>query len=80
MRGCSFLESGNTSLCQRVPVIIVSVEACGTARFVSRGDKGTDKPDSSAMKVREARCQAAGRGIGFYLFYALNLLQIYKYI
>lgn len=36
----SFPQSGNTGLCQLVPVIIVSVGACSSARFVSR--EGTE--------------------------------------
>lgn len=59
--------SGNTGLRQLVPVIIVSVQACNLAGFVSCWD--TDKADSSVMKVQEAPCQAAERGIGFLFIY-----------
>ncbi len=59
-----FFMSGNIGLRQLAPLIIVSVEAGSSARF-ARTQKHTDNTDSSVMKVQEARCQAAGRGIGF---------------
>lgn len=60
IKGCSFPKSGNSSLCQLVPFILVSVEACGAICFVSHGDRGTDKP-----------AKQLGVGMDFYLFCTL---------
>lgn len=64
--------SGNAGLCQLAAVIIVSVEACGSAGLASCGN--TDKADSPQMNIQEAACQVAGCRIGFLFVLHLTLL------